>query len=332
MNRNFFIVFITVITLGGALLSLNAQNRSTDFEFTETAPEHIRKAMQTNAKAVFDVINRSEGDGLKLSTSNATSDAIGRIQALWTTSRFWCTEARVVTRVLRTTHGYQVRNVPAFFVMGETPEDKNQGLVIEFNVNGLITDVYPMVFKHNYPNLIENSNNITDLRHRQQVADFIEQFRNAYNRRDIDYLNKVYSNEALIITGKVLTPKKSDAPSRMLDAKYIEYTNQTKKEYLSKLRRVFSANACDECIRIQFDNIHITQHKSSPNVYGVLLKQKWRTRTYGDDGWLFLMIDYSNEDEPMIWVRTWQPLYDSFGNDINYKPEDIFGLGHFKIK
>jgi len=56
------------------------------------------------------------------------------------------------------------------------------------------------------------------------------------------------------------------------------------------------------------------KHDREPNVYGVELIQHWNATGYNnvpgysDVGRLFLMIDFRKEDEPLIWVRAWQPL------------------------
>jgi len=38
----------------------------------------------------------------------------------------------------------------------------------------------------------------------------------------------------------------------------------------------------------------------------VTLHQSWRSSTYNDDGWLFLLWDFNDEEHPQILVRTWQ--------------------------
>ena len=59
------------------------------------------------------------------------------------------------------------------------------------------------------------------------------------------------------------------------------------------------------------------------------MMQSWNTKRYSDEGYLFLMIDFSNEDNPLIHVRTWQP------NKIGGKSlgeEEKFKLENFKPK
>ena len=56
-----------------------------------------------------------------------------------------------------------------------------------------------------------------------------------------------------------------------------------------------------------FDEIRVVMHPTKSEWYGVTLHQGWTSDRYHDDGWLFLLWDFSNEDHPTIHVRTWQP-------------------------
>jgi hypothetical protein len=314
-------------------MHLNAQH-TTEFLFSETAPDYIRKTMQTNTKAMFAEINRAYDQNkseLALLSSNVTEEARKRVQTLWATSHFYCTETSITTRVLKSSNGYQVRNIPVFFVEGSKPEDQYQDIVIEFTESGKISDMYIAIAPLQYAKIMTNSNEVTDLRYRQMIVELVENFRTAYNRKDVSYLDDIYSNDALIITGKVLTPqKRGDVPEAYNQAQ-IQYSIQNKKQYLANLKRVFEKNSY---INIKFDDIVVTRHEGNPNIYGITLKQDWNASGgYHDEGWLFLMIDYGDKDNPLIWVRTWQPLKDpNTGKDIRYSNEDIFGLGSFPVR
>lgn len=230
---------------------------------------------------------------------------------------------------MKSSNGYQVRNIPVFIEEGKTDEDQFQSMVIEFTLDGRISDLYIALENHQYANIIGKSNEVSDLRHRQMILDLVENFRTAYNTKDLPFLNEIYSDDALIITGKVLAPQKRGDMPAAINKPQFEYSVQSKKQYLAKLSRVFASNSY---INIKFDSIVVTQHEGNPNLYGVTLKQNWNTSTYSDEGWLFLLIDYEDENNPLIWVRTWQPLKDNSSNSIYYNPEDIFGLGDFKFR
>ncbi len=333
MTQKKFIRYFATIILSILLCTQAYAQHTTEFLFSETAPDYVRKIMQTNAKAVFAEINQvydQNKSELSLSSSKATKEAIQRIQTLWATSRFYCTETDVTTRVLKSSNGYQVRNIPVFFVEGSNQEDQYQNIVIEFTPAGKISDMYIAIMPHQYAKIMMNSNEVTDVRYRQMIVELVENFRTAYNRKDLPFLQDIYSDDALIITGKVLRQQKRGDVLMAYDQQKVEYSVQNKKQYLGNLKKVFEKNAY---INIKFDEIVVTRHEGSPHIYGVTLKQDWNSSGgYHDEGWLFLMIDYEDENNPLIWVRTWQPLTDSMGQEIHYNTEDIFGLGSFPVR
>ncbi len=49
-------------------------------------------------------------------------------------------------------------------------------------------------------------------------------------------------------------------------------------------------------------------------VYAIQIKQDYYSTNYGDEGYLFLMVDINDPLNPIIKVRTWQPEKDpNFG-------------------
>lgn len=294
---------------------VNAQQK-TDFKFTDVANENLKITMQQNTKAVFDVINDSyhaKKNGLQLSPNNITSDARDRLQALWSTSMFYCTKANIQQSVLKMPNGnWQVRNIPVFFERGETDEDKNQDIVIEFTPTGIINDIYIAIPFHQYENIRNKGVNVTDIRRRQLIIEFVENFRTAYNRKDIEYLNQVFSKDALIITGKVLATKGDGYP-------LVEKKVQNKVQYMENLKGAFANN---KYINIKFSDIEVTQPYEKDYVYCVRLVQEWNASNYRDKGWVFLIIDFKNENEPQIWVRAWDP-FDMSGKNVTREDDFV---------
>ena len=43
------------------------------------------------------------------------------------------------------------------------------------------------------------------------------------------------------------------------------------------------------------------------DIFGVRLLQEYHSTTYGDIGYLFLMVDLRDTQRPVIHVRAWQP-------------------------
>ena len=203
----------------------------------------------------------------------------------------------------------------------EFNEDEYQEAVVSFDRQGNVESFYLSISMNLYMNVIKSNLELTDLRRRQLILDYVEQFRTAYNQKDLPFLNQVFSDDALIITGRVITQKHAEG----FISQKITYNKQSKQQYLTNLSRVFnSANY----IKVTFDEIEVNRHPVNPNYYGVTLHQGYTSNRYHDDGYLFLLWDFSNESAPQVHVRTWQP------DKVNGKElpkEDVFSLSDFDI-
>ena len=243
---------------------------------------------------------------------------------LWENSPFMCTDDDIIEHCITTGTGYQVRNIPLMMKpTGEREfgEDEYQEAVISFDKQGNVESFYLSISMNLYMNVIKSNLELTDLRRRQLILDYVEQFRTAYNQKDINFLNQVFSDDALIITGKVITTKHAEG----FTSQKIQYNKQSKEQYIKNLRGVFARNSY---IKVTFDEIEVMRHPVNPNFYGVTLLQGWTSGKYHDDGYLFLLWDFTNEDAPQIHVRTWQP------DKIGGKPlpkDEVFSLSDFDI-
>ena len=155
---------------------------------------------------------------------------------------------------------------------------------------------------------------------RHTMVHFLETYKTAYALKRYDYINSIFSNEALIITGAFV---KSTGQSEISPAKlqHVRYTRQTKEQYMKNLKKCFSSN---EYINIRFAD-NIVRKSKSPNIYGIQIKQDYFSSSYGDTGYLFLLIDFKKADAPLIHVRTWQP-----DNDPNVRDGRI-GIADFNL-
>jgi beta-xylosidase len=82
-------------------------------------------------------------------------------------------------------------------------------------------------------------------------------------------------------------------------------------------------------IDVQFDEIEVMNHPVHQDIYGVTLRQVWGSSSYNDTGWVFLLIDFTDEYEPCINVRTWQPEKYSDGRIIDRS--EIFSLNDINL-
>lgn len=137
---------------------------------------------------------------------------------------------------------------------------------------------------------------------RHTMVHFLETYKTAYALKRFDYINSIFSNEALIITGAFVKPtgQTEISPAKM---QHVKYTRQTKEQYMKNLRRCFDSN---EYINIHFAD-NIVRKSKTPGIFGIQIKQDYFSSSYGDTGYLFLLIDFKQPDAPLIHVRTWQP-------------------------
>ena len=287
----------------------------------------IKSKIETSISRMLTEINAAQKEGRNLNFSSMGSIAT-RVQQsmamLWENCPFECTDAEIIEHCITTGTGYQVRNIPLMMKpTGEREfgEDEYQEAVISFDKQGNVESFYLSISMNLYMNVIKSNLELTDLRRRELILDYVEQFRTAYNQKDINFLNQVFSDDALIITGKVIMQKHAEG----FTSQKIQYNKQSKEQYIKNLRGVFARNSY---IKVTFDEIEVMRHPVNPNFYGVTLLQGWTSGKYHDDGYLFLLWDFTNEDAPQIHVRTWQP------DKIGGKPlpkDEVFSLSDFDI-
>jgi len=312
-------------------MSLNKVVAETTFKITEGDVSATVKAhMEGNVTALLNAFHQAAESGeknIKISKDYASKTAIDEIKEMWKSSAMSCPPMNINCRCLKTSNGYQVRGIPVDMI--EAAEDEaRQELTISFDEAGTITNVAIAIEMNRYEELMAEKQSELDYSRRQIIIDFIENFRTAYNRKDNALLNSVFSDKALIITGRVVKEKpNSDLTKMTLTNNRVVYIKQTKQEYLTKLAQVFKTV---KYINVKFSDIEIVEHPKFDDIYGVTLKQDWRTDRYKDEGYLFLMIDFRDTNNPLIQVRTWQPYKDMAGNIVTQK-KDIFHLGSFKI-
>ena len=152
---------------------------------------------------------------------------------------------------------------------------------------------------------------------RNVLINFLESYKTAYALKRYDYINSIFSDDALIITGSVLKHTVSNEGQAM-SKQAVKYTRQTKSEYMKKLQHIFRSS---EFINLRFADNQVRKSGVGGEIYGIQIKQDYFSSSYGDTGYLFLMVDLNNPKEPVIHVRTWQPEKDpDFG---------LIDLSHF---
>ena len=325
-------IFLTLVLLS-LLYNVNATGKVTVRISDGIENTTVKSKMEQVISKILTEANAAHKEKRELNYSifGIPSSVQGSLASLWDNSPFISMDNEIVERCITTANGYQIRNIPLILKplnSTDIEDDEDyQEAVVSFDKQGNLTSFYLSISMNLYMNVIRDNKEITDLRRRQLILDYVEQFRTAYNQKDIDFLEAVYSDDALIITGKVIKRKPVDG---IVMPDKIEYSQQNKKTYLNNLAKIFNSN---KQIRVQFDEVEVMRHGVSPDIYGVTLHQSWTTDTYHDDGYLFLLWDFRDETHPQIHVRTWQPdAYNSDGTGTKRIPKDeIFSLSDFDI-
>ncbi len=290
----------------------------------------VKSKMEQQASNVLSAFNRSIVEGKKLKDKlkdvTLSKEMEADLTRMWKSSAMLCPVSEVRSRAIETPdRGYQLRNIPISML---ATDDDEQELVLEFTSQGDLSNVKVALDKQNYNQVICSNITVEDFTRRQIILDFVENFRTAYNRMDWDYLNNVYSEDALIITGHTVVKKTNNDGKNLMNtlpAQKLVLQVQSKQEYMEKLKRVFKKNSY---LNLKFEDLTVRRHPKYAQIYGVTLKQYWNSSTYNDVGYLFLMINFSNENQPTIEVRTWQP--EQFENGVPVRQE-IFSLEDFNI-
>ncbi len=328
----------TLVLLSLSLLSLGASAQyATQIVVTEIANEALSEKINKNVSDLLTAFNVAEHEkqAPALAAIDMTDEARTIVTKLWADCPFTCLDNQIVERaVLQPSKEYQIRKIhivmkPIENVSKDISWKRYQEGVVTINANGTITNFHLALDPELYISVLSSARAVEDLERRMLILEYVERFRNAYNLKDMAFLEQIYSDDALIITGKVVKAVKTDAAVTSLDNEKIEYSRKTKKQYLSDLARVFANN---ERINVTFDEIKVVRHPARAEFYGVTLKQGWSSfktgnaKGYSDIGWLFLLWDFSNPDAPQIHVRTWQPT------EYQGRPlpeEEIFSLEDF---
>lgn len=304
--------------------ALHAQDEVA-FEFSDGIDGAVKATMEQNTSRLLTAINRAESRNADINYSgigidNLASQSIGM---MWNNVHFRVLDDDIVEHCLRVKSssgsiiGYQVRNIAVEMkpLDNSYVGDRNQEVCINFDRNGKISDFNITMGLQQYMKIIKEGEKLNDMDRRMQILHWVEQFRNAYCQKDINFMENVFSDDALIVTGKVVKREHTD-----MKPINVEYTTQGKQQYLAGLRRVFRNNGY---INVKFDDIEIVRHGAKPNYYGVTLKQGWFTKNYSDEGIVFIVWDFSDEFNPKIMVRTWQPM--------EVDDKDVFTLNNFKL-
>ncbi len=207
------------------------------------------------------------------------------------------------------------RSIPMSFDFKTNNKQFIENVVFHFNKKGKVESLAFGLSQTALDNIVKND---TWKEHERLIlVNFLEQYKTAYALKRIDFIEQIFSDDALIITGTVVKVKPNET-NRFKGNQIVEYNRQDKQTYIKNLRYSFSSK---EYINLKFEESKISKAGKGGDIYGVQIKQNYFSANYGDVGYLFLMVDLNNPEEPIIHIRTWQPEIGA--ND------SIYGLSDF---
>lgn len=136
---------------------------------------------------------------------------------------------------------------------------------------------------------------------RTRIVGFLEDYRTAYATKNLEYLDKVFDDNAVIVLGKRLQVAPQLNKEGYMNNHRVQFTQLTKREFLRNLRRQFQSK---DYINLHFSQNRIYQLQKGVERYGIEIKQDYYSSNYGDTGYLTLIFDLTNPDQPVIHVRT----------------------------
>lgn len=321
-------ILILYVILASSLMAY----AQVSFQFSDGIyNESLKSEVERSVSSLLTEINKAETADrqLNLSAINIDANASNGLKSLWENIHFRCEFKNNVQSCLKDFTGYEIRQIPVEMkpIDNTYRGEIHKELTISFNKKGVITGVRTAIDNNSYLAIIQGGKSNIDLRMRREILNFVENFRSYYVEKNINALQDIFSEDALIITGRVIKTlgrNNVDGISQHVKEKVV-YSKQNKEQYINNLKNLFKGT---EYINVDFSDIELMRHGSNPNIYGVRLRQKWNSqqcngRQYSDDGYVFLLWDFQEEGSTKIHVRTWTPKRANQTND-EFSPEDFF--------
>lgn len=296
-----------------------------NFEFSDGIEEgSLKTKMEQQMTSLLSAISAANAGNTEINFSgiDITDDASASLTMTWEQVHFSIEDDDIVDHCVSLPGkmgGYRVQNIGV--LMNPKSEsgydgEKRREIYIDMDKTGKIVDFNFSLGINMYTEILKKGTELGDLDRRMQIIDWCEHFAKAYCDKNMKFMQTIFSDDAIIITGK-MTMQRVKTDMGFKDQAKVKYVQQTKTQYLSNLSKVFQSNSY---VNVKFEDYTVIRHGAKPNYYGVTLRQKWHTARYSDEGTVFLIWDFTNEDAPRILVRTWQPT-----------TEKAFKMGDFKL-
>ena len=216
-------------------------------------------------------------------------------------------DRNILSKLNKTRDGWELRRIRMLHQYPSIHKQSTEYLVLDFSEEGELIDLNIAITDFLYNRFVEEGEYGNDWGNRQEIIKFLEKYRTAYMTRDIETVDLMFAEDAIIIVGRKL--KRKVLPPDLIgyqqfgDQPDYEYLRLKKDEYIKRQKLIFDYQ---KDISLDFASFNIIRKNNPPSAYGVEMRQNYTSTTYADEGYLFLLIDFGEVD-PLIYVRAWQP-------------------------
>lgn len=291
----------------------------------ETAPiiKEDRKLIErptTNSEVHVEIMKKVEA-----SLINRDYDAIKELFTSEGWSIFYLMMRSGEVRVNKKSNDYIVESTPLFTIGKGIPVSikngrhvSNETIVFRFDKeSSLISSVAYALTKKAEDDIFRQAQWNIDSRY--SLLTFMEDYQTAFAIKRLDYIKSIFSDDAIIITGKFADEKNNkrfyDASMLMPGSKNIQYTKYSKDEYIKRLETDFfdkKAVSYKKYIQLVFEDAVISKVATGGfvdnDVMWIEIKQQYISDKYSDKGYLALQINLKPSGS-RIHVRTWTPQF-----------------------
>lgn len=222
-------------------------------------------------------------------------------------------------QMVRVGNQLMVRSVPMLFAYHNNRERFVEQVVFTFDETQKISSLSFALGDVAISDIVNKPTGFGTTEEKYFLIHFMENYKTAFALKRLDYIESIFSDDALIIVGHVVK-KAPDTENPWLNNEIVKYNTYTKQQYISNLAANFRRN---EFINIRFEDNTVRKTERNDKIYGIQIAQHYYSSTYADKGYLFLMIDLNDTINPKIYVRTWQPDKNPDGS--------IYGLEDFRF-
>ncbi len=214
-----------------------------------------------------------------------------------------------------------VRSIPMLFTFPQNDRQFVDKLCFVFNEEDKVDAINFTLGEKAEKDILDQNRKWGSLENKYQLIQFMEFYKTAYCLKNIEFVKDVFAENAKIIVGHVLEDYGGVENIDNTLGDRIEYIHLNKQDYITRLTDVFKSN---EYVNVHFEDNLVIRANGEDKVYGIQIAQHYYSTNYSDKGYLFLMIDLTNENKPIIWVRTWQPEKNPDGSIIGLKDFQIY--------